>query len=54
MEVHIQGGRVSINNANVIQANVLASNGVVHVIDTVLIPTPVFSDLIMGTLADVE
>merc|ERR1719261_616920 len=39
VEVHIQGGKVSINNANVIQANVLASNGVVHVIDTVLIPT---------------
>ena len=39
VEVHIQGGKVSINNANVIQADVLASNGVVHVIDTVLIPT---------------
>jgi uncharacterized surface protein with fasciclin (FAS1) repeats len=29
---------VKINNANVIQADISASNGVIHVIDTVLIP----------------
>jgi uncharacterized surface protein with fasciclin (FAS1) repeats len=32
-------GKVKINEANVIQKDVKASNGVIHVIDTVLIPT---------------
>ncbi|MCQ1060417.1 fasciclin domain-containing protein [Photobacterium sp. DNB23_23_1] len=32
-------GKVTINGANVILADVPASNGVIHVIDTVLIPT---------------
>jgi uncharacterized surface protein with fasciclin (FAS1) repeats len=31
-------GNVMINNAKVIKADVVASNGVIHVIDTVLIP----------------
>jgi uncharacterized surface protein with fasciclin (FAS1) repeats len=30
---------VMINNANVIKTDIVASNGVIHVIDTVLIPT---------------
>ena len=30
---------VQINNAKVTQADIHASNGVIHVIDTVLIPT---------------
>jgi uncharacterized surface protein with fasciclin (FAS1) repeats len=42
----VQGGKlkvdgtngVRVNNANVIQPDVMASNGVIHVIDTVLIP----------------
>jgi uncharacterized surface protein with fasciclin (FAS1) repeats len=29
---------VTVNNANVIKADVMASNGVIHVIDTVLLP----------------
>jgi len=29
---------VKVNNANVIKTDVTASNGVIHVIDTVLIP----------------
>jgi uncharacterized surface protein with fasciclin (FAS1) repeats len=28
-----------VNNANVIKADIPASNGVIHVIDTVLLPT---------------
>jgi uncharacterized surface protein with fasciclin (FAS1) repeats len=31
-------GNVMINNANVIAADIVASNGVIHVIDTVLLP----------------
>jgi len=36
--VSIADGGVSINDANVVAADVEASNGVVHVIDTVLLP----------------
>lgn len=36
--VSTQNGSVYINNARIIEANVPASNGVIHVIDTVLIP----------------
>jgi uncharacterized surface protein with fasciclin (FAS1) repeats len=35
------GSQVKINDAQVIQADVMAKNGVVHVIDTVLIPADV-------------
>lgn len=33
-----RNGRVTVNNASVITADVAASNGVIHVIDTVLLP----------------
>jgi uncharacterized surface protein with fasciclin (FAS1) repeats len=32
------GGKVKVGNANVTRADVMASNGVIHVIDTVLMP----------------
>ena len=32
-------GGVTVNNAKVVQADVVASNGVIHVIDTVVLPT---------------
>ncbi len=38
LRVSINNGKVMINGANVITANVPASNGVVHVIDKVLMP----------------
>ena len=38
VRVRAQGGSVMINNATVAQADVAASNGVIHVIDTVLMP----------------
>ncbi len=37
LKIHINGG-VTVNDANVIQADVVATNGVIHVIDRVLIP----------------
>lgn len=37
--VKIKGKKVMINNANVILADVKASNGVIHAIDTVLLPS---------------
>ncbi len=38
LDVNAKGGSVMINNATVIGADVEASNGVIHVIDTVLLP----------------
>jgi uncharacterized surface protein with fasciclin (FAS1) repeats len=34
----VTGGAVHVNDAKVIKANVFASNGVIHVINTVLVP----------------
>jgi uncharacterized surface protein with fasciclin (FAS1) repeats len=34
----VKDGKVMVNNANVIKADVMASNGVIHVVDTVLLP----------------
>ncbi len=36
--VKVQNGKVSVNNANVVKADLDAKNGVVHVIDKVLLP----------------
>ena len=36
--VKVDGGNVMINNAKVTTADIAASNGVIHVIDTVLLP----------------
>jgi iron complex transport system substrate-binding protein len=36
--IKAEGGVVTINDAKVVQADVVASNGVIHVIDTVLMP----------------
>lgn len=36
--VKVVGGNVLINDAKVIKADILATNGVIHVIDTVLLP----------------
>jgi uncharacterized surface protein with fasciclin (FAS1) repeats len=33
-----EGGKVTVNGANVVAADVAASNGVIHVIDTVILP----------------
>ena len=38
VKVSMMGGKVMINNATVIKADVMACNGIIHVIDTVLMP----------------
>lgn len=38
VSVHVMGGKVMINDANVVKADVGASNGVIHVIDKVILP----------------
>jgi uncharacterized surface protein with fasciclin (FAS1) repeats len=39
LKVSIAGGKVMINDATVTTADVAASNGVVHVVDKVILPT---------------
>ena len=36
--VKVMGGKVTIDAANVVTTDIAASNGVIHVIDTVLMP----------------
>ena len=38
LDVAVRGGKVYVNGAQVVSADVAASNGVIHVIDTVLLP----------------
>ena len=37
-KVAVNGGKVMIDNANVVKTDIMASNGVIHVIDAVLVP----------------
>ena len=39
VKINAGGGKVMVDNANVIKTDIAASNGVIHVIDTVIIPT---------------
>ena len=38
IKINVVDGKVTINNANVSATDIAASNGVIHVIDTVLMP----------------
>jgi uncharacterized surface protein with fasciclin (FAS1) repeats len=38
IEIHVHDGGVKVNGARVIKADVTATNGVVHVIDKVILP----------------
>lgn len=38
LSVTANGGKVAVNNANVIKVDIAADNGVIHVIDTVVMP----------------
>lgn len=38
IKVNVTGGKVMVNNANVVATDVAASNGVIHVIDAVILP----------------
>ena len=38
LTIHAMGGKVMIDNATVTTADVAASNGIIHVIDTVVLP----------------
>ena len=38
LQINVMGAKVMVNNANVTKTDIEASNGVIHVIDTVLLP----------------
>jgi len=38
IKLKVDGGKVMVNDAKVVKADIAASNGVIHVIDTVLLP----------------
>ena len=38
VKINASGGKVMVDKANVIKTDIVASNGVIHVIDTVIIP----------------
>jgi len=38
LDIVVRGGKVYVNGAQVVTADIVASNGVIHVIDTVLLP----------------
>ena len=38
VKITVTGGNVMVNNAHVVKADIPASNGVIHVIDTVILP----------------
>lgn len=38
VRISVTGGKVMIDNANVVKTDIVATNGVIHVIDSVIIP----------------
>jgi uncharacterized surface protein with fasciclin (FAS1) repeats len=40
LKIHVSGGSVMVNNAKVTKTDIVCDNGVIHVIDTVLMPKP--------------
>ena len=40
LRISVMGGAVMVDNANVVQTDIETSNGVIHVIDAVVLPQP--------------
>jgi uncharacterized surface protein with fasciclin (FAS1) repeats len=41
LDVQVVDGAVTVNGANVVAVDIMASNGVIHVVDAVLLPADV-------------
>ncbi|MBK8046916.1 MAG: fasciclin domain-containing protein [Anaerolineales bacterium] len=54
LAVKIADGKVAVNDANVVAADIAASNGVIHVIDSVLVPQSVLDALAASAEATPE
>ncbi len=39
VSIHVMDGKVMVDNANVVATDIEASNGVIHVIDAVILPS---------------
>ena len=46
VSIKVQGSNVLINNANVTATDIMATNGIIHVIDTVLLPPAPLKDIV--------
>lgn len=52
--VKVLGGKVTLNGTvNVTATDIEASNGIIHVIDSVLLPPPAATPIVAGTIVDV-
>ena len=49
--IKVEGGAVFVNGAKVVTPDVMASNGVIHVIDTVLLPPPAPQNIVKTAIA---
>jgi uncharacterized surface protein with fasciclin (FAS1) repeats len=38
LRIRVRNGGVQVNDSNVVKADILATNGVIHVVDTVILP----------------
>jgi len=38
LDIQVNGSKVMVNNANVVKTDIIGSNGVIHVVDAVLVP----------------
>lgn len=52
VQVNVDANGVTINEANVVAKNIDATNGVIHIIDRVLIPSAMSRDAAMAALSD--
>ena len=51
--IRVEGGMVYINEAQVIITDIIADNGVIHVIDSVLLPPAAEEEPTLGTIVDI-
>ena len=40
VKINVKDGKVKIDNANVIKTDIVSKNGVIHVLDAVILPKP--------------